>query len=201
MLFRLAAVRAGDVVFAHALAGGVGTAVLDLGKAHGLAVVGTASAAKHALVTALGGVPIDYRSQDVARRARELHPDGYAAVLDGLGGAGLFASHRLVRRGGTLVVFGFQSGAQAGGGAMGTILRTGLLAIMPGRRTTFYAIMRYARAHAGILNEDMAAMLAGVAGGTLHPVLAAVLPLQEIARAHTLLETGGALGKIVLTVD
>jgi len=198
MLFRLGRATSGDVVFAHALAGGVGTAVLDLARAHGLAVVGTASSSKHALVSRLGGVAIDYRADDVVRRARALHPEGYAVVLDGIGGPGVCASHRLVRRGGALVVFGFQSGAHVGGGPLGTLARTALLALAPGRRTTFYAIMRHARAHPEQLTEDMATMLDGIARGRLHPVIANVLPLREIARAHAMLEEGSARGKLVL---
>ena len=201
MLFRLGGARPGDVVFAHALAGGVGTAVLDLARARGLSVVGTASTAKHARVRSLGGAPIDYRSENVVRRARELHSAGYKVVLDGIGGAGVFASHQLVREGGTLVVFGFQSGARLRGGAMGTLARTAWLALAPGRRTLFYAIMRHSRAHPGTLTQDIAEMLAGIARGMLRPVIAAVLPLREIARAHAMLESGSAVGKIVLAVD
>lgn len=201
MLFRIGQACAGDAVFAHALGGGVGTAVLDLARAHGLSVVGTASASKHARVAALGGLPIDHRNEDVARRARDLGPHGYRVVLDGIGGAGVCASHRLVRRGGTLVVFGFQSGARVGGGSSGTLGRTVLLALSPVRRTTFYAIMRYARAHPGTLTEDIETMLNGIASGRLHPVIADVLPLRDIARAHALLEGGAAFGKLVLAVE
>lgn len=201
MLLRIGEARAGDTVFAHALAGGVGTAVLDVARAYDLVVVGTASAAKHDSVVALGGTPIDYRAENVVRRALELHPEGYRVVLDGIGGAGVFASHQLVRRGGTLVVFGFQSGAHRRGGALGTLARTAYLALAPSRRTRFYAIMRYARAHPALLTRDAAEMLSAIARGTLSPVIAAVLPLGEIAKAHALLERGGAVGKIVLRVD
>ncbi|MDB4974615.1 MAG: Alcohol dehydrogenase zinc-binding domain protein, partial [Myxococcaceae bacterium] len=64
ILVRVGRVKAGQSVFVHALAGGVGTAVLDLGRLLGLRVFGTASPGKHDFVRSLHGTPFDYRQGD-----------------------------------------------------------------------------------------------------------------------------------------
>ena len=55
---------------------------------------------------ALGATPVDYRSEDVPARVRELAPDGVAAVFDHVGGPGIDDSWRMLARGGTLVSYG-----------------------------------------------------------------------------------------------
>jgi NADPH:quinone reductase-like Zn-dependent oxidoreductase len=81
LLHRIASLRSGQSVLIHGAAGGVGTAALQLGSLAGLKMFGTASKAKHHLVVALGGIPIDYRTEDFGRRAA-----GVDAVLDPIGG-------------------------------------------------------------------------------------------------------------------
>src|SRR5215469_3638320 len=82
MLHRIAALRAGQTVLIHSAAGGVGTSALQLGKIAGLNMFGTASQPKHDLVSALGAVPIDYRSENFVQRIRQLVPEGLDCVLD-----------------------------------------------------------------------------------------------------------------------
>jgi len=65
LIHRIARLRQGESVLIHGAAGGVGTAALQLGKLADLKMFGTASKPKHDLVTALGGIPIDYRAEDL----------------------------------------------------------------------------------------------------------------------------------------
>ncbi|NIR40637.1 MAG: zinc-binding dehydrogenase, partial [Actinobacteria bacterium] len=67
-------------------AGGVGTALLQLGKLAGLEMYGTASKHNHELVSALGATPIDYRTEDFVARIRSLTGDGVDVVFDPIGG-------------------------------------------------------------------------------------------------------------------
>jgi len=192
----------GARVLVYGAAGGVGTAVLELARAWGITVYGTASAAKHSLVARLGGIPIDYRHEDVA--ARVLADGGPVdAVLDPVAGRGLLASHRLVRRGGTLAVFGF--GAALAGGKidraqqLATFALFGLLAVFPrGRRIVFYSVQDWQRRRPDLFREDLVALFAMLAAGEVHPVIAARLPLAETARAHDLLERSAVTGKLVI---
>ncbi|MCA9523975.1 MAG: zinc-binding dehydrogenase, partial [Myxococcales bacterium] len=107
LLHRFSPVRAGQRILIHGAAGGVGTALLELGEKLGLEMYGTASSAKHDLVRERGGVPIDYRSEDFVSRVAELtHGGGVDVVFDSIGGAHLRRSYQTLRPRGTLVSFG-----------------------------------------------------------------------------------------------
>src|SRR5262249_20178614 len=82
LLHRVVRLREGQRVLVPGAAGGVGTALLDLGRLLALEMYGTASAAKHDFVRARGAIPIDYRSGDFAPRIAELTGDGVDAVFD-----------------------------------------------------------------------------------------------------------------------
>ena len=81
-LHHIAEARSGERVLVHGAAGGVGTALLQLGKLAGLEMYGTASKHNHDLVTALGATPIDYRSEDFVERIHSLTGDGVDVVVD-----------------------------------------------------------------------------------------------------------------------
>jgi NADPH2:quinone reductase len=114
-LHRTACVRSGERALVHGAAGGVGTALLDLGKLAGLEMYGTASEHNHELVSALRATPIDYRTEDFVERIRSLTGDGVDAVFDPIGGARqLWRSYRALRKGGRLVWFGVAATSKAG---------------------------------------------------------------------------------------
>lgn len=98
MLHRAVGVRPGQTVVVHGASGGVGTLLVQLARLAGAEVIGTASASKHAGVRALGAVPVDYKSEDVLERVREISPDGVDAVFDHVGGPGLVDSWRMLGR-------------------------------------------------------------------------------------------------------
>ncbi|BCJ35424.1 oxidoreductase [Actinocatenispora thailandica] len=78
-------IGAGDVVLVYGAAGGVGTLAVQLAVDRGARVLGTASAASHDAVRALGATPVEY-GDGLAERIRELAPDGVDAALDLVGG-------------------------------------------------------------------------------------------------------------------
>ncbi len=201
MLARVAAVPGGGTILMHALAGGVGTAMMELAALSQIRVIGTAGAQNHALVRAHRGEPIDYRREDFVLRARELAPAGVDAAFDGIGGAHLSRSYATLAPRGTLVSFGFQS-AVSGSSALATaptFLRLALLALRPDRRRVrFYAIARRARRRPRELVADLGSLFALLAEGRLRPLIAARLPLERAGEAHAALEAGGAAGKFVL---
>jgi len=69
-LHRTAGVRSGERILVHGAAGGLGTALLELGKLAELQMYGTASKYNHEVVSALGATPIDYRTEDFVERIR-----------------------------------------------------------------------------------------------------------------------------------
>jgi NADPH2:quinone reductase len=107
-------VRAGDTVLVHAAAGGVGQLLVQLAKAKGATVIGTASTeAKRAKATALGADHvIDYTAvDDLAGAVRQLTSGaGVAVVYDGVGKTTFDASLASLRPRGTMVLFGASSG-------------------------------------------------------------------------------------------
>ncbi len=80
-------VQPGERLLVHGAAGGVGTALLELGRLAGLDMYGTAGRDDHDLVTALGATPIDYQRDDFVERIRLLTNDGVDVVVDPVGGA------------------------------------------------------------------------------------------------------------------
>ena len=114
-LHESAGIRSGERILVQGAAGGVGTALLDLGKLAGLEMYGTASKYNHELVSALGATPIDYRTEDFVERIRNLTGDGVDVVFDTIGGARqLWRSYRALRKGGRLVWFGVSATSKAG---------------------------------------------------------------------------------------
>ncbi|MDQ3404096.1 MAG: quinone oxidoreductase [Actinomycetota bacterium] len=107
------AVQPGDTVLVHAAAGGVGLLLVQLVKAREGRVIATVSTAeKEALALEAGADEvIRYTEQDFAARTRELTDgEGVAAVYDGVGKTTFDGSLSVLRRRGTLALFGASSG-------------------------------------------------------------------------------------------
>jgi NADPH:quinone reductase-like Zn-dependent oxidoreductase len=204
MLHRIAQVKAGQRVLIHGAAGGVGTALLQLGKLAEVECYGTSSAGKRQLVTDLGGHHIDYRKDDFVRVMRDLPHPGADAVFDPVGGSYGRRSYKVVRRGGIVVGYG-QSQALQDGKARRLVaiygLMTGVLGpklIPDGKRTNFYNAWSLEKKQPQAYAEDLSEVLALLAAGKIRPVLAQTLPLAEASKAHELLEQAAVSGKIVL---
>jgi NADPH:quinone reductase-like Zn-dependent oxidoreductase len=205
LLHRCAGVQPGERVLVHSAAGGIGTAVLELGKRTGLELYGTASKRKRSVITALGGVPIDYQNEDFVTRIRDLtNGEGVDVVLDAVGGRVFRRSYGVLRRGGRLVSFGYISAAKHGSLAfVGTMLPLFAYKLIPdGKRTRFYgSTPPMAASHPEWYHASMSELLGLLAGEQIAPVIGERLPLAEAARAHTLLENGQTHGKIVLVCN
>ncbi|HEX5091906.1 MAG TPA: zinc-binding dehydrogenase, partial [Burkholderiales bacterium] len=102
MLHRSAKVRKGQRVLFHGASGGVGTALLQLGRLAGLEMYGTCSPKNAAAVAALGATPLDYQ-QDYVQEIRRLTGDGVDAVFDPIGGSHRWQSRQALRPGGCVV--------------------------------------------------------------------------------------------------
>src|SRR5512146_3117181 len=99
MLHRSVHIRAGQRVLIHGAAGGVGSALLQLGRLAGLEMYGTCSSTRAAAVCDLGGIPIDYRNLDFVKEIHRLTGDGVDAVFDGIGGENAWRSREALRPG------------------------------------------------------------------------------------------------------
>ncbi|MFD4601410.1 NADP-dependent oxidoreductase [Streptomyces sp. NPDC058464] len=171
-------VQAGQRVLIHAAAGGVGHVAVQIAKARGAYVIGTASAAKHDFLREIGvDEPVDYRSVDVTETVRDVD-----VVLDTIGGDTSVASLRVLRPGGVVV----------------SILPVG------GPRFHEEADRLGVRAVRMLVDADRAGMRAIaelVESGKLRATVAGTFPPADAAKAHELGGTGRTTGKLVLVVD
>ncbi|MGW0810855.1 NADP-dependent oxidoreductase [Nonomuraea sp. NPDC002799] len=176
-LTETADLRPGQRVLIHAAAGGVGHLAVQIAKARGAYVIGTAREAKHPFLLALGADEvIDYTQVDFAEAVRDVD-----VVLDTIGGDYGLRSLRVLRRGGTLVSLASWADVPPAGEAERLGIRTGFTFVEPD--------------HAGLR-----AIAGLVEAGRLRAEIDTVLPLEQAAKAHEQGETGRTTGKIVLTV-
>jgi NADPH:quinone reductase-like Zn-dependent oxidoreductase len=206
MLHRAAKVRRGETIVVLGAAGGVGSTLVQLAVHAGIRVIGTAGAAQLDRVTELGATALDYRSEDVPQRVRELAPGGVAAVFDHVGGPGIHDSWRMLARGGTLVSYGTASTRDVPGNPRIPVLkllgRLTLWNVLPnGRSATFFNLWAGARRRnrfRASLRADLTAVLQLLAQGAITPQVAREFPLTQAGAALRYAETGGITGKVVL---
>ncbi|MFE0156423.1 medium chain dehydrogenase/reductase family protein [Nonomuraea sp. NPDC059007] len=208
MLHRKARVRAGQTILVHGANGGVGSVLVQLARAAGVHVIGTASARHHDALRAQGVVPVDYRAGDVAARVRELAPGGVDAVFDHVGGRGIVDSWRLLAPGGTLVSYGSASTRDDEGSKQWPVLkllgRVWLWNALPNRRHAYFYNAWAGHALAkdrfrARLRADLTQVFAALQRGDITARIAAQLPLARVADALRLAESGTVAGKVVLT--
>jgi NADPH:quinone reductase-like Zn-dependent oxidoreductase len=214
MMRRTARVKPGQRVLIHAAAGGIGTALLQLGGLVDLEMYGTASARKHELVSSLGATPLDYHNVDFAEEILRLTGDGIDVVFDGICSTDyLRRSFKSLRPGGKVVAYGGTSMLRAGRLASGRrhrrLRRLQYLATIGGpmaasyllpanKRITTYSIQWLKRFRPAWYREDLSALLELLRQGKIKPIIAERIPLDEVTRAHELLGRGAVTGKVVL---
>ena len=206
MLHRVAKVRAGQTVLVLGANGGVGSTLVQLARAAGIRVIGTASPRHHDTVRALGAEPLDYRAPDLAAQVRALAPAGVDAVFDHVGGDGINDSFRLLAPGGTLVSYGTAATRDQEGSSKLPVLklfaRLMLWNVLPNHRSaSFFNIWTGARkpaAFKGRLREDLTEVFKLLADGTLKAQVAARIPLADAPAAMKLAESGTVAGKVIL---
>jgi NADPH:quinone reductase-like Zn-dependent oxidoreductase len=197
LIHRIAKLRQGESVLIHGAAGGVGTAALQLGSLAGLKMFGTASKPKHDLITSLGGIPIDYRTEDFVKRAA-----GVDAAFDPVGGLNWLRSFRALGKGGRFIGYGTSAALEGGRRnmmlAVASFALLGLMSVLPGKSARWYSIMTQKKSDPQGFRDDLSQLLKLLQEKSIRPVVAERLPLREASRAHELLEHSSVSGKIVL---
>jgi NADPH:quinone reductase-like Zn-dependent oxidoreductase len=195
VMHRSARVKSGDKVLIIGASGGIGTALLQLGKLADLRMYGIASAPKHAILTDYGATPIDYHTQDFVQVIRRAEPDGLDAVFDGMVWGYLDRGFSLLRRGGTWVQYGNPLSLS---GLLRLLGRLILLNLLPnGRSLKLYGTSTSKLGRSRFL-EDWATLFTLLEGGHIQPVIMRTFPLLEAAQANALLESGQVVGNVVL---
>ena len=212
MLHRSVKVRGGQCVLIHGAAGGVGSALLQLGRLAGLEMYGTCSSRGASVVSDLGGIPIDYRQLDFVTEIHRLKREGVDVVFDGIGGTHIWRSRKALHPGGTVVAYGLTSSLREGRLASGHpgrrhrfrgIAIFGLYIaggwLLPGRKRVLpYSIQWLKRLRPALFRQDLIALFDLLQQQKIKPLIAQRLPLAQAKQAHELLGKGGVTGKIVL---
>ena len=215
MLHRSAKVTPGQRVLIHGATGGVGSALLQLGRLVGLKMYGTCSSRGASVVSDLGGIPIDYQHQDFVKEIHRLTGDGVDVVFDSIGGTHIWRSRKALRPGGIVVAYGLTGSLREGrlaSGRSGSRHRFRDIAIfglyiaggwlLPGRkRVVPYSIQWLKRLRPALFRRDLIALFDLLQQQKIKPLIAQRFPLAEARQAHELLGKGGVTGKIVLVLD
>lgn len=207
----LAGVRAGDRILIHGAAGGVGLAALQLAKARGAVVFGTASPGKHRRLRELGlDHPIDYRNADFEAEVLTLTGGkGVDVILDPISGRTTRKNYRVLAPMGRLYLFGVSSFNQ--GSKNRNIVDT-LRALIG---TPFFHPIALMNANKGVhgvnlgrLWEEKAKirrmfeeLVARWEANAIAPVIDTTFPLHRVGAAHDRLQERANFGKVVLTMD
>lgn len=179
-------------VLIHAVAGGVGTAAVQIGKLLGVEMYGTSSSEeKLARVKELGlQHAINYKQRDYEDAIRDLtHGEGVDAVFEMLGGEHANKSVRCLRDFGRVIVYGSATGEKP-------MLDTRLLYA---KGASVHGLwLTYLSANRELMNTAWKQLSLWIAQGHLHPAIGRVFPLDQAQQAYQLLAEGKNFGKIVL---
>lgn len=187
-LLRRAQARPGESVLVHGASGGVGIASVQIARAHGMRVMGTAGSDEGMTLVRKQGAHdvLNHREADYLQRIPTLTSGrGVDVVLEMLANVNLDRDLDVLALRGRVVVIG----------------NRGRVEIDPrkamGRDGTILGMTLFNATRAD-LEEIHAGIGAGLENGSLSPVIGKEMPLADAAKAHVAVMESGALGKIVL---
>jgi NADPH2:quinone reductase len=193
-IFIAAGLRSQEVFLVHGGAGGIGTAAVQLGKAFGARVVVTDHPAGRCAVPAALGADrvIDYEQEDFVDVLRDEF-GGADVILDIVGGSYVQRNMKAARHDARIVQLAFAQGSKVQVDLMPVLLKRlhYMGSTLRSRSESFKTSV------ARELEEQVWPLFAS---GSLKSVVETVLPLQEAARAHQLMEGAVHRGKIILQI-
>ena len=187
-LFMRARARAGETLLVHGASGGVGTAAVELGRSHGLRVIGTAGTADGLTLAREHGAHhvLNHRDAGYLQQVMPLTGNaGVDVVLEMLANVNLDHDLDVLARNGRVVVIGNRGRVEID--PRKAMARDGAILGM----TLFNATPEE-------LREIHAGLVAGLENGTLNPVIGKEFPLADAVKAHVAIMESAAYGKIVL---
>ncbi|MDX8354720.1 zinc-binding dehydrogenase [Cognatiyoonia sp. IB215182] len=203
VLEKTAKVRPGERLLIHGAAGGLGSALMQLGNLARFEMFGTGSNNSTQFIAENGAVPINYKTENFVHRIRDFTHDGVDVVIDVIGGPRqLWRSSLCLRRGGRLVMLGMASIYKAGAAIIPlSLLTAGAVALWPNGVSVPMSpsMLSYPAKNLGWYRDTLTDLLENAAEGHLRPAIAAEIPMSEASRGHAMLEAGGLVGKVVLT--
>jgi len=205
----MGALKANETVLIHSAGGGVGIAATQIAKHIGARVIGTASAAKHEELRALGADHlIDYRTEDFELRTRELTGGrGVELILDAVGGQSWKKGYRVLAPTGRLGMFGVSS--LASGKERNFLSLLSMLASTPWFQFNPLGLMNANKGVFGVnlghmwgeidrLREWGAALMELAVKGVVKPKIAASFKFDDAPKAHHFIQDRRNIGKVLL---
>lgn len=195
MLHTVRRIKPGETVLMYAAAGGVGTAIIQLGKMAEIKIIGLTSTAEKAEAITKQGIDhvINYKTENVVEKVLE-YTDGRGAdlILDCVGGPNFGDNFKMMNTLGHLIWFGIAAGNPT----------TDLLKALGREPSKSYAVSMF-HLYSIINNtklfaQSMTTLIGYLAEGKIKPVIHDRIPLQEVARAHDVLENHENIGKVIL---
>jgi NADPH:quinone reductase-like Zn-dependent oxidoreductase len=208
-MFAMGNLQPEDRILIHGAAGGVGIAAVQLARARGLVIFGTAGPTKQEYLRKIGvDHAIDYEKSDFVDVVHKFAPDGIEMVMDPIGGKSFSRSYKCLGPTGRLVIYGLSAAAGSGGKRS---LTRGLSALA---QTPRFHPLKLMSANIAVIGVNLGRMqLRGLrlraeldeifrmyAAGKIKPVIAKSFPLAEAAAAHTYIQERKNIGKVILTV-
>ena len=211
-LFHNIVVRRGMNILVHSAAGGVGGALLQLGRIAGcrmIGVVGASHKIEQALVLGADAV-IDKSREDLWAKAKEISPDGFDVVFDANGPATLKQSYRHLAPSGKLVSYGFHSLLSTYRGIPNYLKliyeffrlpRFNPLKMTGDNKSVIAFNLSYLFHQIDLFNDALKKLCQWVEDGRIHAPAVKTFPFEQVADAHQSLESGQTVGKLVLTFN
>jgi len=187
-LFHRAQARQGETVLINGASGGVGIAAVQIGRAGGLHIVGTAGSDRGKKLVAAEGAHevLDHKAPDHFEKALALtNGRGYDVLVEMLSNVNLGNDLKILAAGGRVAVVGSRGNVEIN--PREAMVRDASIVAMSLWNATQRDLM-----------SIHAALVAGLENRSLRPVIGQEIPLAEAPRAHTAVMEPGAYGKIVL---
>lgn len=199
-------IRKGDNVLIQAASGGVGSILVQIAKARGAYIFGTASTKKQDHIRQMGvHQPIDYTKESFSDIIHDkLGGNKLDFVFDSIGGKAFKQGWKLLKPGGTIINYGAAS--QMDGNklqALGVVWNFGLFSplqlLMSSRSMIAVNMLRIADYKPSVFKEVFAGVMDLTRKGVIDPNLDKVFDHSAIAEAHDYIESRKSMGKVVIT--
>lgn len=206
-IFTMGNLQPGDRILIHGAAGGVGIAAVQLAKARGLVIFGTAGPAKQEYLRKIGvDHAIDYEKSDFVEVVRKFAADGIEMVMDPIGGKSFARSAKCLGSTGRLVVYGFSAAAGSDGkkslvrGAMALAQtpRFHPLKMMSQNVAVIGVNLGRLQSRGALVRAEMDELFRMYGAGKIKPLVGKTFPLADAAAAHRYIHDRKNVGKVIL---
>jgi synaptic vesicle membrane protein VAT-1 len=208
-MFAMGNLQSGDRILIHGAAGGVGIAAVQLAKARGLEIFGTAGPSKQDYLRKIGvDHAIDYEKSDFVEVVRKFSPDGIEMAMDAIGGKSFANSYKCLGPTGRLVVYGFSAAAGPDGKksavrGLGALLQTprfNPLKLMADNISVIGINLGKMASRTGLMRSEMEEIFKMYQAGKIKPLVGKSFPLGDATAAHKYIHARKNIGKVVLNV-